>query len=290
MQQTEPTPTASPVEKPTVPDQTAVSPQITVEAPGVLVEENDYAKIDYSNQDKGYVMVCYTQDTAAKLKAQVKGPSGVAYTYHLTPKKWAAFPLSDENGSYKITLYRNVSESKYAAVLSKTVDVAMSDPFGPFLRSNQYVDFDAAPKTVAKAAQLTVGITDPLKKVAAIYDFVIHTMIYDRDLAAAVESGYLPVLDSVLEKKSGICFDYAAIMTGMLRSQGVPAKLVVGYSGDVYHAWIHVWTEQSGWINGAIYFDGVSWKRMDPTFASGGNEDILNYIGDGKNYVAKYFY
>ena len=45
-------------------------------------------------------------------------------------------------------------------------------------------------------------------------------------------------------------------------------------------------------INGAIYFDGTSWQRMDPTFASSGRQSaaIMQYIGDGKNYTAKYFY
>ena len=28
-----------------------------------------------------------------------------------------------------------------------------------------------------------------------------------------------------MEIKKGICFDYAALMTGMLRSQGIPCKL-----------------------------------------------------------------
>ena len=34
-------------------------------------------------------------------------------------------------------------------------------------------------------------------------------------------------------------------MTGMLRSQGIPSKLVVGYAGTAYHAWISVWTEET---------------------------------------------
>jgi len=81
-------------------------------------------------------------------------------------------------------------------------------------------------------------------------------------------------------------------MTGMLRSQGVPCKLVVGYAGKAYHAWINVWSEESGWINGVIYFDGKTWQRMDPTFASSANQSksIMAYIGDGKNYTAKYLY
>jgi transglutaminase/protease-like cytokinesis protein 3 len=121
---------------------------------------------------------------------------------------------------------------------------------------------------------------------------VVKTLTYDSKLAATVKSGYLPDLDQVLDKKTGICFDYAALMTGMLRSQGVPCKLVVGYAGTAYHAWISVWSENTGWVDGVIFFDGTSWQRMDPTFASPGNSSasIMAYIGDGKNYTAKYFY
>jgi len=265
--------------------------QVTVEASGVLEKRNDKAVIDYSNTKDGYVMVCCTAATDKKLKAQVQGPS-TTYTYDLTPGKWAAFPLSDENGTYKITVYQNTGGSKYAAVLSLSVEVVMEDEFAPFLRSNQYVDFDAASRTVAKAAELTAGITDPLKKVEKVYDFVVQNLTYDKELASTVKSGYLPDLDKVLEKRKGICFDYAALMTGMLRSQGVPAKLVVGYAGEVYHAWISVWSETDGWIDGVIWFDGATWQRMDPTFASSGGSspDILDYIGTGSNYTPKYFY
>ncbi|MBQ2868224.1 MAG: transglutaminase domain-containing protein, partial [Firmicutes bacterium] len=97
---------------------------------------------------------------------------------------------------------------------------------------------------------------------------------------------------TVLEEKKGICFDYAAMMTAMLRSQDVPCKLVVGYAGTAYHAWINVWTEESGWIDAVVFFDGKTWQRMDPTFASSAkqSEAIMKYIGDGSNYTAKYFY
>ena len=275
-----------------LPGTDAAIPNITSPvASGVLVKSNSLAAIDYSNTKDGYIMVNYTAATEQRLKVQVKGPVTV-YTYNLTPQQWAAFPLSDENGSYQITVYRNVSGTKYAAVLSLTIDVTMEDEFSPFLRSNQYVNFDAAPNTVAKAAALAGHIGDPLKKVEAIYNFVVQGMTYDKELATNVQSGYLPNLDSVLSKMTGICFDYAALMTGMLRSQGVPTKLVVGYAGSVYHAWINVWSAEEGWIDGVIFFDGTSWKRMDPTFASSGNSssDIMDYIGNGANYVAKYFY
>lgn len=264
---------------------------LMVSAPGTLEKRNEKAVIDYSNTKDGYVMVQYTASTSKRLKAQVKGPA-TTYTYDLTAGQWAAFPLSDGDGTYQFAVYENVEGTRYACALSQTCDVTLTDEFVPFLRPNQYVDYTPAVNTVAKAQELTRDMTEPLKKVEAIYNFVVQNLTYDKQLAATVQSGYLPVLDTVLEKKSGICFDYAALMTGMLRSQGVPCKLVVGYAGSAYHAWISVWSQETGWVDGAIHFDGNSWQRMDPTFASTGKQSgsIMAYIGDGSNYAPKYFY
>ena len=270
---------------------TALDTVLQPVASGTAVKKNAEAVIDYSNITDGYVMVKYTASTTQKLKAQVKGPA-TTYAYNLKAGQWETFPLSDGNGAYQVTLYKNVSGSKYSAVVSSRFSVTLKDEFAPFLRPNQYVDYSGAVKTVEKAQELTKNLKDPLKKVKAVYDFVVGNLTYDKKKATTVQSGYLPVLDTVLAEKKGICFDYASLMTGMLRSQGVPCKLVVGYAGTAYHAWISVWSEDTGWINGAIYFDGVSWKRMDPTFASSSKQSskIMEYIGDGSNYTVKYLY
>lgn len=260
-------------------------------ASGTRTKESAEAVIDYSNVESGYVMMRYTAETTSRLKAQVKGPT-TTYTYNLTPGKWEVFPLSDGDGAYTFTVYRNVADTKYAAVVSASCEVLLTDAFGPFLYSNQYVDYAAAPRTTETAAILLANIEKSLEKVGAVYHYVVENLTYDREKAATVQSGYLPVLDTVLETKKGICFDYAALMAGMLRSQGIPCKLVVGYAGTAYHAWISVWSEETGWVDGAIYFDGAAWHRMDPTYASSGKQsaDIMAYIGNGANYTAKYLY
>ncbi len=260
-------------------------------ASGLAVKKSDKAVIDYSNTKDGYVMVQFTAATDKRLKVQVAGPT-TTYTYDLPVGTWTTFPLSDGNGNYKVTVLENTTQSKYAVVLAESFAVSLSDEFAPFIRPNQYVDYEQATNTVKKAAELTVGITEPLDKVEKIYDFVVNHLTYDKEKAATVKSGYLPVLDSVLSSGKGICFDYASLMTGMLRSQGVPCKLVVGYAGSAYHAWISVWTEETGWVDGVIFFDGTTWQRMDPTFASSsqGSEAVMEYIGDGKNYTTKYLY
>lgn len=268
------------------------SSMLLPQASGTKVQSNAKAAIDYSNTADGYVMVKYTAATSQKLKVIVKGPK-TTYTYNLAADKaWDTYPLSDGSGAYTIGVYENVSGTKYAGVLSQSISVTLKDEFAPFVRPNQYVDYENAPKTVAKAAELVSGKTKELDKVQAVYDFVVKNIKYDKQLAATVKSGYLPVLDTVLEKKTGICFDYAALMAGMLRSQGIPCKLVVGYAGQTYHAWISVYTEENGWVEGVVYFDGTSWQRMDPTFASTGNQSstVMQYIGDGRNYTVKYLY
>lgn len=260
-------------------------------ASGTLVKKNSKAVIDYSNTKDGYVMVQYTAQTTKRLKVQVKGPT-TTYTYDLKQGQWTVFPLSDGNGSYQVSVFQNVSGTRYTNELSQSFKVELTNEFAPFLRPNQYVDYSDAVNTLAKAKELTKDITDPLKQVASIYDYVVKNLTYDYQKATTVKSGYLPVLDTVLAEKKGICFDYASLMTGMVRSLGIPCKLVVGYAGTAYHAWISIWTAESGWVDNVIFFDGTSWQRMDPTFASSGKQSasIMAYIGNGKNYTTKYLY
>lgn len=264
---------------------------VVPEASGKLVKESADAVIDYSNTSDGYIMVKYKKETDRTIKSQVKGPD-TTYTYNVKPGEWQVFPLTDGNGPYKVSVLKHVSGNKYAVALSQSFTVKVENEFAPFLLSNQYVNYADAPETVKKAASLCKKAKEPLQKVEKVYNYVIKNMTYDKKKAQTVKSGYLPDLDQVLKAKKGICFDYASLMAGMLRSEGVPCKLVVGYAGEAYHAWISVWVEGEGWIEGVVYFDGEHWQRMDPTFASSGGQSksIMKYIGDGENYTAKYFY
>ena len=259
-------------------------------APGEQEDRCDVAVVDYSNAEDGYIMVFYFGDTEKRLKVLLRGPR-TTYNYDLPRGSWVVLPLSDGDGTYEAGIYRNVQGTEYAMVMLSEFDVTLRDEFAPFLRPNQYVNYLTAPNTVAMGAQLCDGLDSALDKVAAVYDYVVQNLSYDDEKAATVQSGYLPNLDEILEIKKGICFDYASMMTAMLRSQEVPCKLVVGYAGNIYHAWISIWTEENGWVDGAIFFDGHAWKRMDPTFVSSAEDrqEILNFVENG-NYRVKYLY
>lgn len=262
------------------------------QASGKAVEENTQMVIDYSNIDKGYVMVKYKQATKVKLKAQVTCPNSVTYTYNLKAQQWETLPLSEGNGQYKVSIFTNISGTQYATAGSKTFTANIKDPLSPFLMANQFVDYSANTKCVKQATTLCKKTSGDMNKVKKIYNWTIKYFTYDKKKAQTVQSGYLPDLDAVYKSKKGICFDYAATMTAMLRSQGIPTKLVIGYAGSAYHAWINVYSEKDGWLDNVIYFDGEDWNLMDPTFASSSNSSpsIMKFIGDGKNYKAKYAY
>ena len=270
----------------------AVSTLLTPVASGASTAKNSSATIDYSNAKDGYVMVNWTAGSA-KLKVQVKGPSGTTYTYNLrSDGQYDTFPLSDGSGSYSVNVFKNISGTQYSGVLAANISAQLTDEFAPFIRPNQYVNYSENSAVVRQAAAECQGITENLTKVEKIYNYVVNNLTYDTAKAKSVQSGYLPDVDAVMAAKTGICFDYAALMAAMLRSQGVPVKLVVGYTGNVYHAWLNVWSEKDGWVDNLIYFDGKVWKLMDPTFASSGKQSasIMQYIGDGANYTAKYLY
>lgn len=272
---------------------TATDAKVTKgQASGKAVEENSQMVIDYSNISNGYVMVKYKQATSVKLKAQLACPTGVTYTYNLVAQKWATFPLSEGDGTYKVTVYTNISGTQYATAGSTTFKAKMKDPLSPFKMTNQFVDYTSSTKCVKQAATLCKKTSGDMDKVKKIYNWTIKYFTYDKKKAQTVQSGYLPNLNSVYKSKKGICFDYAATMTAMLRSQDIPTKLVIGYAGSAYHAWISVYSKKDGWLDNVIYFDGEDWNLMDPTFASSGNssQSVMKFIGNGKNYKAKYAY
>ncbi len=144
-----------------------------------------------------------------------------------------------------------------------------------------------------KAAEACAGKTDKIEKLAAIFKWVTDNITYDYTLAATVQNGYVPDPDSVLKKKSGICFDYASLFAAMARSQGIPTMHVICYAAtDIYHAWNEVYTEETGWIAPELLLKNKGYNIVDSTFyASAQNkESISEYISDSSNYYSIYYY
>jgi len=264
-------------------------------ASGVRHATNQRAAIDFSNARDGYVMARVTSNARTQIRVTVVGPGGVLYQYRLNGTgAWEVFPLSAGNGSYTVRVLEQVQGNRFSVLNTANFSVTLASEFAPFIRPNQFVNFNRDSAVTAKAAELVDGVTGLHPRVEAIYNFVIENISYDRVFAREVQrgmhSGYVPDVDAVLESRRGICFDYASLMAAMLRSIGIPTRLVIGYAGDQFHAWIDVHSETEGWINNVIRFDGRSWNLMDPTFAATGNQsaEVMRFIGDGTNYSPRF--
>lgn len=261
------------------------------EASGTVVRENEVLSLDASNIAEGYFMIQYFGG-ADKAKMLVTTPNGTQYMYTLLPGgTYETFPLSGGNGLYQVEVLEHAYDDMYATAFTQDMDVVLNDEFKPFLYPNQYAWYTQESEATNYALQLSLQSSDDLNFVENVYHYVIENISYDRELAATVPSGYIPDIDETMRTKKGICFDYASLMASMLRSQGIPTKLEVGYSGTAYHAWIDVYLTESGWIDKIIEFDGKSWSLMDPTLAAGNNRSSVGeYIGNGSNYTVKYSY
>lgn len=264
---------------------------------GTSVQKNSKAAVDISNLDQGYLSVKYTGGKKVRIKVQIvkKDAGSVTYTYDLNNEgREEVFPLTEGDGTYTVKVFENTKGTKYAQAFTCTAKLKLESEFSPYLYANQYVNFKDDSQAVLTAAELVknAGNKTDLEKVSTIYNYVVSNLSYDYELAKTVKSGYLPNVDKVLESKKGICFDYAALMAAMLRSQGIPCKLVIGYAGSVYHAWINVYIESEGWVDKLIYFDGQDWSLMDPTYISSSknSESVREYVKNDTNYTQKYAY
>lgn len=297
---TDPPQTDPPQTKPprTNPPQTEPSPPyiITPTADGGKVYSNDDALIDASNSSQGYLMIRLKKAMSGSYRILVNADDiNVRYTFQLNSSgNYEVIPLTEGSGKYTVNVLKVTSAGKGTVMFKQSLSVSVADSFLPFLTPNQFCMYDAGSSCVALSSKLCGGNKDTIAKTAAIYDYVINNISYV-STAENGANGYIPVPDTVLANKSGICFDYASLMAAMLRSQKIPTKVVVGYAGDIYHAWISVYVDGSGWIDGYIYFDGNSWNRMDPTFAASAKDDAdykntVDFISNGSNYSVMYYY
>lgn len=244
--------------------------------------------LDLSGVNQGYVAVSAVNESRMKFRVE-QGEQ--VYNYDLpsdgTP---TVYPLQCGDGDYTFFVLENTSGNNYARAYSAEAQVAMDDEFQPFLRPSQYVDYDEDSRCVKLAAELAATQSDELGVVEAVFNYICEHVTYDREKATTVKAGYLPNPDDTLAQGKGICFDYASLAAAMLRSQGIPTKMVFGnvQPKDLYHAWNMFYTQESGWVVVGYEVEKGTWSRLDLTFTANGADG--DFIGDGSNYTDVYYY
>ena len=236
---------------------------------GGWVEQNGMLVMDRSNLSQGYMIVRCSYYSSQRLKLRVMyGDTKMDYDIPGDCSN-TVIPLQRGSGSYQVLMYQNVSGKKYAEVGSIWIYAELEREDVAFLYPNQYVNYNIYSMAVATADELCEGLSDR-EAYDAICKFMKTGFVYDFIKAITVKPGELPDIDGSFEKRMGVCQDLSAIMCCMLRTRGIPARMIIGYADENYHAWT------STVVDGEDMF-------FDPTAA-------LNGISKVKTYSVERYY
>ena len=182
---------------------------------------------------------------------------------------------SDVAGSVYLP-YPSSSRIEYT-VISRSAPILPADfQPEPLTYSESFVQhfLQVPPHTeriAALAQEIAQAHLSPYEKATAIQTYLMHNYRYSLD--APLSELAQPLEDFLFIRKTGYCEHYATAMAVMLRTIGIPTRLVTGFLttewneyGNYYlvrqqdaHAWVEVYLAHSGWV------------ALDPTPATGDN-------------------
>ncbi|MFQ5663500.1 MAG: DUF3488 and DUF4129 domain-containing transglutaminase family protein [Terriglobia bacterium] len=121
------------------------------------------------------------------------------------------------------------------------------------------------PRVEELARQLTARKDNPYDKARELERYLRTQFGYTLELPSTPEDD--PIANFLFERRAGHCEYFAAAMTVMLRSQGIPVRLVNGFLTGEYNEVgenfivrardAHTWVE--------VFFPRVGWVAFDPT-------------------------
>jgi transglutaminase-like putative cysteine protease len=120
-----------------------------------------------------------------------------------------------------------------------------------FLEPDRLVPLDGMIRALAE--QETRGLELPLDKARAIYNYVISTMRYDKSGEGWGRGDAIYACNV----RKGNCTDFHALLIGMMRAAGIPARFEIGFplppdkaAGEIpgYHCWAQFFLEEVGWV------------------------------------------
>jgi transglutaminase-like putative cysteine protease len=114
-----------------------------------------------------------------------------------------------------------------------------------------------------RTARITANARNPYDTARVVEQWLKN----NREYSLTVERPTGNIADAFLfEMQAGYCTYYASTMVSMLRTQNIPARLVVGYTpGEQIdtNQWVARGLDSHAWVE--VFFPGVGWIRFDPT-------------------------
>ena len=126
------------------------------------------------------------------------------------------------------------------------------------------------PRIPRLAAQIAGSAANNYDKAAALERYLRTRYGYTLQLPSAVEQD--PLANFLFERKQGHCEYFAASMAVMLRTLGIPSRVVNGFRSaefnDVTGNYVVRAKDAHAWVE--AYFPGYGWQTFDPTPVSAG--------------------
>ena len=97
-------------------------------------------------------------------------------------------------------------------------------------------------------SSLSVHCESDMEKVTVYREWIIENISYDYDCETLFYQTF--DVETVLQNRKGVCFDYACLFAAMCRSQGIPCYVLDGtYRADktFRHAWNRVYADGQWW-------------------------------------------
>lgn len=229
--------------------------------PASMLHVQAESAVGISDNKDGTVSVEYDNTTETKIAVMVvKAGTDKKYNYFSTDRKVDMdIPLTLGNGTYNVSVLKNISGTSYSPLLKEEISLALSDSKQAYLTSNEVINWNRTNTAIKKANSLTKKCKTEYAKIQKIYTYIVKNYHYDYEKLAKNQSGqlvnYVPDIEEVYKNKTGICYDISALNASMLRSLGIKTKLVKGYpvskyyDGSVYHAWNKIYNKKKKkWI------------------------------------------
>jgi transglutaminase-like putative cysteine protease len=160
-------------------------------------------------------------------------------------------------------LYRRI---RYQG-LSRPRATRPADLSGEARKRNLQLPRDFSPRIRDLVRDISRGTSGPQDTAQKMLAFLGEDFSYTLSVPAA---GSDPLEEFLFQHRAGYCEYFASALAVMLRSAGIPARVVAGYLGGRYNgggnyylvtqAAAHTWVE--------AWFDGSGWQRLDPTPAA----------------------
>jgi protein-glutamine gamma-glutamyltransferase len=133
------------------------------------------------------------------------------------------------------------------------------------------------------AAKITSSASDEYDKASAIESYLRTHYAYTLELPRTQQKD--PIANFLFERRRGHCEYFASSMAVMLRTLGIPSRVVNGFRSDEFNDltgnYVIRAKDAHAWVE--AYFPGYGWQTFDPTPA--GNGGIPQGLGRVGLYV-----